>query len=385
MSKSCVWASYGLGLHNSGRGYLCCQSRTYLQDNNQQDIYWHTHTLDAAWNSTTRTEIIDALAQGTEHPNCQACWDAEHAGILSRRQASNSQFANIIEGTTPKLIDLKLGNTCNLSCRWCWPEVSSKWMNDYYEVFEKQSGISKQDYKQRWKPIQLSYSEKNEPLWTDLKQYLQQAEYIDIYGAEPFLLKRLWETLGWLKDNNYSQNQSIHINTNATIWNDEYIDILKSFKHVQLDLSIDAIGKQFEYIRNGETWNTLEQNLVQFKELLSIGNINVNVCITVGILNMYYLDEIIDYFENCGLGYFINYVHMPEFQCVRFMPNHIKAAIEEKLDTNKRFVQDAISFMNLAAEESDKQWQEFLRSTHELDKIRNQSFKDAFPEFARLL
>jgi len=385
MSKPCLWAKHGLGLHNSGRGYLCCHSRTYLKDSNGDDIYWHTHTLDDAWASPTRQEIQQALEQGIEHPNCDACWDAEHAGILSRRQAINEMLPNLESGATPKLLDLKLGNTCNLSCRWCWPEVSSKWMGEYYEVFEKQRGTGLTEYKDRWRSIQLSYTEHNDTLWTDLKRYMGDTEYIDIYGGEPFLTKRLWEILEWSAAANHSKNQSLHINTNATIWNKNYIETLKSFKHVQLDLSIDAIDKQFDYIRNGETWENVQVNLDRFLELGKQENIDVAVCVTVGVFNIYYLDEILAYFDRIGVGYFVNYVHMPEMQCVRFMPVEVKQAIEEKLDDSNRFVKDAIGFMNSPVDDNTKQWAEFLRSTQELDKIRNQSFKETFPELASLL
>ncbi len=51
----CKWADAGLALHNRGGALLCCQSRTYLQDKNQQPIYWHTHTLKDAWESPTQS------------------------------------------------------------------------------------------------------------------------------------------------------------------------------------------------------------------------------------------------------------------------------------------------------------------------------------------
>ena len=38
----CKWADTGLALHNRGGALLCCQSRTYLQDENQQPHTSHT-------------------------------------------------------------------------------------------------------------------------------------------------------------------------------------------------------------------------------------------------------------------------------------------------------------------------------------------------------
>ncbi len=69
----CVWADSGIALHNSGRCLLCCHSQTYLRDPEGQEIFLDTHTMEQAWNSSTRYEIKRDLEQGIQHPNCSAC------------------------------------------------------------------------------------------------------------------------------------------------------------------------------------------------------------------------------------------------------------------------------------------------------------------------
>ena len=125
MSKTnlrCVIADTGLGLHNSGRCYLCCHSRTYLKDDNGQEIYLDSSTLQDAWNSPTRVEIQHALNNNIEHPNCTACWEDEHAGKQSRRNYFNESWGHLsVRSDQPQLLDLKMGNTCNMKCRTCNP------------------------------------------------------------------------------------------------------------------------------------------------------------------------------------------------------------------------------------------------------------------------
>lgn len=393
----CVWAHAGLALHNSGRALLCCHSRLYFEDDNKQKIYWHTHRLDDAWRSSTRREIQQALDAGEQHFNCAACWDEEAAGRESRRTYTNKMFSIDGDPETPRLMDLKLGNTCNLACRMCWPEVSSKWYRDYFEVYEKHRDPNA-DYKiflQRWGSIQDSYNRDNTEFWEDLRRFVAGVVYFDIYGAEPMLLDRLFDILDYSTTTGYSTAQKMHINTNATTWNQDYMDILCKFQEVTIDLSLDALGAQAEYIRYGESWSRVLENLSNYRQLKKQNsNILINVCVTVNPLNVFYLPEIWEFFfdEFPDFGRFFNLVHMPEHMCIRSLPDSIKTAVYDKLMrgfdrdvTFLKLVQGVADFMMLPMPNQSKHWDEFMRSTQELDRVRSQDLRATFPEFCRLI
>ena len=393
----CAWAHAGLALHNSGRALLCCHSRTYLEDDFQQKIYWHTHRLDDAWHSPTRREIQQALDAGERHPNCAACWDEEAAGRESRRTCTNNIFSIDGDPETPRLMDLKLGNTCNLACRMCWPEVSSKWYREYFEVYEKhhRSDADYTIFLQRWSSIQHSYNRDNHVFWDDIRELIAGVMYFDIFGAEPMLLDRLFEVLAYAVSNGHSSSQRIHINTNATIWNQDYIDILCKFQEVIMDLSIDAVGIQAEYIRYGEPWTKVLDNLGKYQQLKKHHrNIQVNICITVNPLNVFYLPEIWKFFSDEFPDFvkFFNLVHMPEHMCIRSLPDKIKTVIYHRLtdeDVNNtsflKLVRGVADFMMIPMADQSKHWQEFLRSTQVLDQIRCQDFQTTFPELHQLI
>ena len=392
-SLYCAWADSGLALHNSGRALLCCHSRTYLDDAQGEKIYWHTHRLGDAWDSPTRQEIKSALSQGQQHQNCQACWDEESAGRDSRRTLTNRQFSNLPESPpSPALLDLKLGNTCNLACRTCWPEVSSKWYKDYWTVYD-QSNTDYKTYLNRWKSIQQSYDKDNTILWDDLRTWLANVKYIDLFGAEPMLLDRLFDILRWAVANGHAVLQDLHINTNGTIWNTEYMAILTGFNQVNFDVSIDGIGPHYDYIRYGETWSVVDNNLTAFKALATqFKNIQLCVCVTVSILNVYYLDEIWKHMVDRGLQPFFNVVHMPEHTCIRAIPDSVKSLVEKKLraytnDTRgwSNQIESVINFMNMPLNNAEQHWAEFTRSSLALDEVRNQDFAKTFPEFNQLL
>jgi hypothetical protein len=401
----CHWASRGLALHNSGGALLCCHSRTFLKDNNNQQIFWHTHTLDDAWNSPTRQEIQQALSDGIQHPNCNACWDEENVGHKSRRQwhlGTDIDYRGSED--VPLLLDLKLGNICNLKCRTCNPYVSSNWMRDWWEIFDKNNRDSEfqnyEDYIDRtFGTGRASYNDNNDQFWNRLDQWLPHAQYIDIYGAEPMLIHKLFSVLSRSIEQGYHNNQTLHFNTNCTIWNQKYIDILGQFKKVFIDLSIDGLYKHYDYTRHGETWNVIVDNLDRYRQFAQTHRNRhmVSVCITVSLFNIYYLDEIFNYFEEREWHTHFNLAHMPSHVSIKYLPQDVKSVIKEKLTNNNSltFQQEIKPILEYMNEESDLHrtghsypqgvWAEVVRSITELDRLRKENFAETFPEFYTIL
>ena len=379
----CAWADSGIALHNSGRCLLCCHSQTYLQGTDKQDLYLDVNTLQDAWTSPTRQQIQADLSAGIQHPNCSACWAEENAGRSSRRLVANQQFADLpANPPRPHLVDLKPGNTCNLACRTCWPEVSSKWYRDYWELEAHKQEPDYKKYLASWGRIKSSYEPENTRLWNELEEWLTDVKYYDIYGAEPMLLSSVFDILQQAVDKNLASKQSLHINTNGTIWNPKYIDILTQFKHVALDISIDGIGPHFDYIRYGETWSTVEKNLDRYQELVrQHSNINMCVCVTVCAYNILYLGEIEQYFKTRGIGYFFNMVHHPQHINVRVLPDQVKAQVRTHLAGAGHQVASILDFMDMPLDNQSELWAKFWSTTKKLDLLREQDLAETFPEF----
>lgn len=398
----CPWADRGLALHNSGAALVCCHSRTFLKDSDGNQIFMHTHSLENAWNSPTRKEIQSALESGKQHPNCNACWDDENTGGMSRRIAHNNldmDYSDTVDA--PLLLDLKLGNVCNLSCRTCNPWVSSQWVKDWWLTFDRyhqnNTYSNFEDYsREKFRSWRLSYNDDNVQFWDKLHDWLPHAKYIDIYGAEPMLIHKLFDILSYSIEQNHHKHQTLHFNTNCTIWNQKYIDILTQFKQVFFDLSIDGIYGHYDYIRNGETWDVVSDNIQRYENLnRSFPQHSVSICITVSIFNIYYLDEIYQYFESRGWHMHFNMAHLPQHVNIKIIPEPVKQKIKEKLlsspsENFKREFNQILGYLNetLVPNEVDYKkplWEEFETITNELDSIRKQKFSTTFPEFYNLL
>ena len=397
----CVLADKGLGLHNSGRTYLCCHSRKYLEDEQGQQIYLDTHTLEDAWSSSTRKEIQTALDNGIEHPSCQACWDDEHAGKKSRREWFNSMALPVTDRSDqPQIFDLKMGNTCNMRCRTCNPEVSSQWYReDWQFTAGPQEGISYPDYLRRWRRIPASYSDDNQALWSTMQEWIPNAVYIDYYGAEPMLIKKNFEVLQAAVDQGRAGAIDLHFSTNGTIWNAELEDLLGNFRTVYFDLSIDDIRDRCGYIRYSSDWDLVGANLERFLEAKrKKHNFRFCVCITINSLNVYYLDEIFDYFASVDLPVNFNMLHLPWHLNIKTLPRAVKERVAQKLESYKisakvgiwhqRYWQDhlpaVITFLMTEVDGQANYWQDFEYYLRGLDRTRGQTFEQALPEFARL-
>jgi sulfatase maturation enzyme AslB (radical SAM superfamily) len=385
----CAWADAGLALHNSGRCLLCCHSQTYLADEKGEHIYLDTGTIEHAWTSPTRREIQDALESGQQHPNCAACWNEEAAGRQSRRQVANEQFKDmVVTGHRPQLVDLKPGNTCNLACRSCWPEVSSKWYRDYWEIEAKKTQPDYREYLQSWGRIRTSYDRDNQRLWQDLEHWFEDVEYYDIYGAEPMLMDRVFAILAHSVESGRCQSQRLHINTNGTIWNQDYIDILTRFQRVNIDISVDGIDDKFAYLRYGETWRTLEENLDRYQELARThSNIDLHICITVTSLNVLDVIEIQRYFCARKMAVFYNMVHHPQHLNVRSLPVQVKQQVRDRLNQQlpNWQITSIMDFMDMPLDDPERHWQRFCESTAKLDQLRDQDIRTTFPELWQLI
>jgi sulfatase maturation enzyme AslB (radical SAM superfamily) len=392
----CILADIGLATQTNGNTTICNQSRTEFKSISGEVLRLDKHSLHDSWNSPTRQEIKQALANNVQHPNCQVCWDEESAGRKSKRLQDNERFAGISAlPDRPRAFMFKPGNVCNLGCRHCNPFVSSKWYRDHYQVEVKpNSNISFVDYAHRYDSIRDSYNPDNTNLWPVLNEWNRDIVFYDLYGAEPLLIEPLLETLRTSVKTGAAANQSIHINTNGTIWHNDFAELFSSFKCVELGVSIDAIGEQFEYMRYPAKWDLVLDNLMKYKqlELAYPDRIFISVCITISLLNVYYVKEYVQFFEKDNIMCGINVVHRPDYLNMRIASPAIKEKIIEHLTAvpvefsgwNDR-INPIINLLKLDYNNNNNLMEEFWKFTNKYDEVRNQSYANTFPEFHKVL
>jgi hypothetical protein len=386
MSKDCrcKYADIGLSTQNGGHLSICNQSRQVFQDEYGNYMTLAQYSLADAWNSPTRLEIKNALENGIEHPNCQDCWNEEAAGRSSKRMIVNEHLPHIKPlPDQPVSVMLKPGNLCNLACRHCNPFSSSRWVKDYFKVEAKQPDWT--SYIQQFSEIQDSYNDAN-PVWQDLKNWAPGIEFYELYGAEPMLIDPLWEVIKVSSQSTNGRNTVVNINTNGTILRDDTEDIFKKFFKVVLNLSVDGINDQFEYLRYPAKWDKFLSNLDAYQHLAAVWrNISISVSCTVSALNIYYTDEIWKFFHDRGIHVGFNILHRPDHLNMRILPDAVKQQISDKLRSTGTPAQNLIDMLNSPIQNSEKHLLDFWVFTEGYDDLRGESYAETFPEMFNIL
>lgn len=287
---------------------------------------WKVNFIDFD-NDTRLNEIRKTWLSGNWPDACINCKKTEDAGKISRRQSVNMWYDenNIQEGKLAR-IDYWTGNICNLRCAICGPENSIAW--------QKELGISKQTREivtnNSWKNLDLTY-----------------LRWIHFNGGEPLLID---EHIELLKSIPNPSQVHLNYNTNGTVRPSiELIKLWEKFKLVQIDFSIDGIGKRFEYMRYPANWNQVKENLFWFRNTMPV-NTMFDINATISILNQACIKDTQTWF-------FQNYNQNRLGDPVVFR------------------TQDAYGCLSLNADKSAA-----IKYLDSLDKRRGTNWKEIFPE-----
>ena len=157
------------------------------------------------------------------------------------------------------------------------------------------------------------------------------------------------------------------------------------FKELEIGVSIDGVEDQFEYIRHGVEYATVQKNVKSWQEKLTAAGMRffIDSITTVSIHNVYYLPEIKQAVMNMlPLSPFWNLLINPPHLFIANMPDRVKTAVIAKLSKDPEF-NDIVSIISQPSDLS--KWQEFLEITSALDQIRSENFNSTFLEFAKIL
>jgi organic radical activating enzyme len=378
-----------LAMQNSGDVCVCNKNTESLKDGKHNLLYIHKDGFEKIWNSHTRKMIIAGLDRGRRVPGCQACWNDEDAGVESSRQKFNKMFDKVEPSKTqPKVLIIKPGNVCNLGCRMCNPETSTSLYQDFYKLDLERKSFSGsfKDYTTKFEVIREGFNNENKLVWPIIKEWSDNLAFIDIYGGEPMLAPAMWNVLEHSVKTGSSRNTSIQYHTNCTIWNDQYIKLLPSFKSVSIGISIDShIDKQLSYIRYGVNFEKLFTNLSKYQQLQSEHtNISLHLTVTVTPYNIWDLDAITDKLKQYEIPVGINPVYFPELLDIRHLPIPIKEKLLLKFESNPELT-NIVQLLQHTIPGCDIYWPKFCEEFRLLDKIRNQSFAECFPEYYKEL
>ena len=366
---------------------------------------WNTSSIIDAYHSAKWNDLRKAFLNNERPKQCNKCWKEEAETGQSMRTKFNCRYAlsnrinDIEQYTLPTgevhsslalgTIDILFSNTCNYRCRTCGPKLSTAWINEAISYGD--TNISKFD---------ITTSEYFDIDIEKLLEKIDDSTEIHFSGGEPTLHDAHYKFLQHLIDMKKT-NVSIRYNTNASIYTyKQYnlFDLLSNFQNVQIVCSIDALGRQGEYIKTGFSWDQTKNWIMAAKEKVPYAMFGVSAvysiynCFSAIVLHEYILtDPLFKYMTSDNnevpFMFALNNLHYPiemspsvlpidvKIEVIRNIIHHIEAHnLDDVSDCWKPIIR-----MLMSSDQSHL-LSEFYDTTARHDAYRNESFEEIFPE-----
>lgn len=395
-SSFCSLAWVGVTTDPDGTLRPCCVSGDRILKDDGTPYNIGVDKLETIYNSNYYKRLRHDMLKGTKISGCDTCYNNENIGRESRRLINNEVFKDqVFDKTTSDInvqyLDLRLGNQCNLKCRMCSPMNSSmiedEFKNNYDPVLDKaylKSNMVLRDW------YETTIFDDN------INSHLPNLKTLYMTGGEPTLIKKNYDIMQRLIDCGRNEKITLIINTNMTNSNPKFYQLLKQFKKVVIQMSIDAVDDLATYIRHPSDFKVVDSTI---KELLSIGdNISLVAGPVIQILNLNRLVELFDYLESFNrqsnklvIDIRPGFVFMPEHNNIQYLPKQYKIDCYRKIYmwmmNNSKY--QSMQFRNTINALKNKCYDDgfdsdklknFLEFNTALDRIRNTSLEKANPE-----
>lgn len=356
-----------LEIRSNGNITPCCMTEGIVIGNVDDT------SINDAFHSTKLEKFRQALLSGSKPVECNRCWKNEERGLVSIRMHNikrlKKQFLlTHLETPAVTSIDLKFNNTCNFKCRICNSDSSSLFAAEQRKFL----GI-KISPQQNWSESDdfINQMIKHVPLLTN----------IDMFGGEPFLIKKFTSVLQFAVDHGYAKNIRLHYNSNGSVWPKEFIPYWQHFKEVDIHFSIDAVGKRFD-LQRGSNWQEVESNILRIKNL-NLPNLNINLMPTISIMSVYYIDEVYDWAQKHSFNIFLSNLVDPEYFNIKNITAELQQLIFDKFKNHPNpGIQNLVQTVRSISPTNGKL---FVDHTAWFDSVRQENFAYSHPEIAKAM
>lgn len=318
------------------------------------------------WASPALLPLRELNKQNTWHPGCWTCQGNELAGQTSFRTGTLEMFGDATDLSGPQRLDLMFDIGCNLACRSCGPYASTYWQKHLTENKISFSAPSRQS--------------RVDDMISILKTLdLSNLRLVVFCGGETLLGSGYWQVAQVLADlvPNAQNQLMLSFQTNGTQTIDQkYYSLIEKFHLVKLNISLDGVGEQFEYLRWPANWQQVTSNIMNMRATLPV-NVMFLIEETVSIFNLRYQNVLDTWVKNNfatnRLGDVVNHTR------------HVANGIFSLNNLSQEYV-DSLKGTQLAQlvkpswKEQPNQIQQMIAEIERFDTIRNQSWRDTFPE-----
>ena len=348
----------------------------------------NTNSIDNIFHSEKAGLIRQWMSQGYRPVACRACYIKEDNNIVSSRIPCDPHTEKI----DITRLDIRLNNICNFKCRMCSEYFSSAIQQETIKLYGKDTTLGHE------KNLLVSNSptERRRQLDAIMPYVNNNIEYIYFAGGEPLVTDEHYQILDKLIGIDHTKLQ-LRYNTNLSTLNyknNNIIDYWNQFSNVEVGASIDASDAVAEYVRHGTVWTEIVENINKIKK--QAPNVKLKITSTVSFLTIENLINLQNKWINENLfivdDLVVNVLITPSYLSPAAVSEHHKHRLAniitkhiDALDGSKLadMWQTVLSFML----NNDYRYtlNDFVQRTRVLDKHRNESFVNVFPEFKDLI
>ena len=248
-----------------------------------------TQMNSSEWLSNIRTD----MSHDSWPSECVRCREVESTGNKSVRQQSLDRHAPLLDARSDYLVlGGVLDNVCNSACQTCNETLSTKI-----------GSLHSKEY------IKINNSVLIDAL------PVERIVQMDINGGEPSASPNYLTLLKNLPPN----IQYLRINTNGSRLITVLSELIKRGVKVTVTVSLDGIGRGYDYVRWPIKWADVEQNIQAYQ---TMGLYELNTWTTVSALNIGDLKNIFKYVKQHKIDHSWALLETPEVLGVKYN-NHM--------------------------------------------------------------
>ena len=308
----------------------------------------------ALHNTMQKKQDRRQMIYGERPPGCEYCWKIEDMGrdavsdrvykskIYKIEDLRRAASTPIDEDVNLKTLEIAFDRTCQFACSYCNPAFSSTWVIDIkrHGPYQDLRSDGRNHFTHIHDSAQLyRYGDTNPYVeaffqwWeSDLHATLQE---LRITGGEPLMSAHTWQLIDWFRDNPGRSQTRLAINSNlgAEIDLDRLLQSIKGLD-VEIYTSMEAVGTQAEYIRDGLDYEAWTQNV---QKLLDAG-ITVHCMCTINALCLEslpaHLDQLVVWkkqYSRDQVNFTLNILRFPSFQSALVLPGELKEKFRQGL------------------------------------------------------
>lgn len=376
-------------------------------------------TLMQAFNSPHMIDVRRKMVNGEKVSECERCYYQEevlknnsprhHVATEYQEEKYHNMVKEIIENDfiakeSPVYLDLRLGNLCNLKCRMCNPWSSSQIAKEHFNLYDNEPR-----YKEFWNinvgPNITYLKEKDEWyesnfLWDEIESFIPNLRKVYMTGGEPTLVQGNFKFMEKCIETGYNDKITLSFSCNCTNINSKFLNLLKQFKSVVINASLDGVGKTTEYIRYPSNWDIQVKNLTLLAEL---PNVELVVTPTLTLYNVLECDKIIEFSKQFGIDnnkrIQMDYLQADDLVfSANILPLEFREAAAKRVEkwvddewvNSSDLTKNAIVRLLAILQEETKDnykacMNDFKMLTEVYDTSREQSFKETFPELSEIV